>query len=207
MTITAFGHRACGLATSDSTEVDDATLLHNHIRGDRQAFATLIQRHRRLLWRAIRHVGITCEEEGREVMQEALLKIHRHAPQWKGNAKVGTWLYSITRNTALSHLRSQSRRGEPDNVEFEERMRCIATKGWKEDATVLRVDLHRLLDRVATELKEVLLLTCVQGLSESEVGERLGIPVGTVKSRKSRARRVMRSLLQEEWGIGTQMAA
>lgn len=205
MTITVFGDRAHHCART--SEPSDATLLQQHIDGDKQAFSILVERHRRLLWRAIRQVGITCEEEGHEVLQEALLKIHRHAPRWEGDAKVGTWLFTITRNTALTHLRAQSRRGMPDSVEFEERLRTIATKGWREDATVLRVDLHRFLERVAEELKEVLLLTCVQGLSEAEVGERLGIPVGTVKSRKSRARRAMRALLQEEWGMKAQVAA
>lgn len=181
--------------------LSDSTLLEQHINGDRQAFGQLIERHRGLLWRAIRQVGITCEDEGGEVLQEALLKIHRHAPRWNGGAKVGTWLYTITRNTALTHLRSRSRRGAHDTVDFDERLRTIATKGWREESTVLRVDLHRFLNRVAEELKEVLLLTTVHGLSEAETGERLGIPVGTVKSRKSRARRELRELLQEEWGM------
>lgn len=197
----ANGAHTADLAEHSSlTEHSDAMLLTLHARGDRAAFGVLLERHRPLMWRAIRQVGITCEEEGSDILQEALLKVHRYAKRWEGNAKVGTWLFTVVRNTALSHIRARSRRANPEAVEFEERLRTIAVDGWREDSTVDRVDLHRYLGRLASELTEVMVLTALHGLSEAEIGERLGIPKGTVKSRKARARRLLREMLTEEWG-------
>ena len=175
----------------------DAELLRHHIAGHRGAFGELAHRHHKLMWRAIRQVGITCEDEGNDILQDALLKIHRHAQHWEGSAKVGTWIFALVRNTALTHLRAKSRRIEPGRVDFDVRMKSMPAVCPREESTVMRLDLQRYLNAMASELKEVLVLTTLYGLSEVEVAEKLRSPVGTVKSRKSRARRTLRALICE----------
>lgn len=184
----------------DYCAATDAELLHGHIAGNRGAFNELARRHHKLMWRAIRQVGITNEDEGCDILQDALLKVHRHAHRWDGSAKVGTWIFALVRNTALTHIRAKSRRVEPGLIEFEERMKSVAAPVPREESTVMRLDLHRYVNAMASELKEVLVLTTLYGLSEVEVGERLGIPVGTVKSRKSRARRTLREIITADGG-------
>lgn len=181
-------------------QLTDAELLHDHIAGNRGAFNELARRHHKLMWRAVRQVGITNEDEGSDILQDSLLKIHRHAHRWDGSAKVGTWIFTVVRNTALTHIRAKSRRVEPGVMEFEERMKTVVAACPREESTVMRLDLHRYLNAMPRELKDVLILTTLCGHSEAEVGEQLGIPVGTVKSRKSRARKVLRELIAEHGG-------
>ncbi|WP_186276898.1 RNA polymerase sigma factor [Corynebacterium anserum] len=176
-------------------EFSDATLLKLHAHGHHRAFRVLLERHRRLMWSAVRQAGITCEEEGSDVLQDALLKVHRYATRWEGDAKVGTWIFTVVRNTALTHVRARNRRINPEAVDFEERMRTFATDCRHEESTIDRVDLHAYLGKLTAELREVMILTALHGLSEAEVGEKLGIPRGTVKSRKARARRMLREML------------
>lgn len=189
------------------TSPSDADLLRQHISGSRHAFNLLASRHHKLMWRAIRQTGVLAEDEGMDIMQDALLKIHRYACRWDGKAKVSTWIYALARNTALTHIRAKSRRVTPDAIELEERLKRIASKESREDTTVMRLDLHRYLDAMASDLKEILVMTCLHGLSEAEVGERLGIPLGTVKSRKSRARRLLRELIMADGDLHAPMVA
>lgn len=186
-----------GYVSGSAASATDAELLRRHCAGSTTAFTQLVNRHHNLMWRAIHRAGIAEDDEFYDVFQDALLKIHRYADRWDGSAKVSTWIFALVRNTALTHIRARSRRVTPDTIEFEERMKTIAAPTPREDSTVMRLDLHRYLQEIPADLREVLVLTTLHGLSEAEVADKLGIPVGTVKSRKSRARRTLRALIYE----------
>lgn len=191
--------------TTDVTLSTDAELLRAHIMGDRRAFTVLLDRHHRLMRSAIRHAGVRDSEASSDVLQDALLKLHRHAPQWDGHCKVSTWIYTLSRNTALSFLRSQSRHAaHADGVEFEERLRTLVVPSSREESTVTRLDVHRYLRAMPRELREVLVLTALRGYSEQDAAAALGIPVGTVKSRKSRARQTLRAMVLGTIPVATQ---
>jgi RNA polymerase sigma-70 factor, ECF subfamily len=98
----------------------------------------------------------------------------------KGSA--GTWVYAIARNTALSHLRSESyRRTTPLDSVDEPAAAACAGDG--------REDLRRAVERLPEELREVIVLYYYQERSVEDVALMLDLPSGTVKSHLFRARK------------------
>ncbi|HJF12830.1 RNA polymerase sigma factor [Corynebacterium falsenii] len=171
-------------------EHTDEELLRDHIAGVRGAFRELIHRHHRKLWWAIKRADVP-REHHMDVFQEGLIRMHRFAANYNGTgrATVSTWITTIMRNAALTYMRKYGREAQPDEHEFTDRVRTVASpRGFREEATVERLDLHRCLRRLSPDLRAVITLTAYYGHSEQEVARQLGIPVGTVKSKKFRAR-------------------
>lgn len=177
-------------------EMGDRELLSAHVGGHRSAFGVLIERHRRTLWWALRRVDIP-ETHRMDVFQEGLLRIHRFAGAFAGkdSASVSTWMCVIMRNTALTYMQKLRREPQPGALDVVDHYRGIPTKVHREEATVVRLDVHRCLKQLSPDLRQVMWFTEIKGMSEASTAELLGIPVGTVKSRKSRARKALQQCL------------
>lgn len=199
------------LGASQSTKNDtrpaqqtDHELLRGHNDGQPGAFRELIDRHQRTLWWAVRRVNVP-EGHQMDVYQEGLLRVHRFAARFNGDhsASVSTWMATIMRNAALSYMQRYSREAQPGREDFNECTRTLPARGMREEATVARLDVHRSLRRLSPEMRDVMVLTEIRGLSEAKAAAQLGIPVGTVKSRKNRAKRMMYEHLggAEEYGM------
>ena len=182
----------------------DHELLVGHNEGQPGAFRELIDRHQRTLWWAVRRVNVP-EAHQMDVYQEGLLRVHRFAARFNGerSASVGTWMATIMRNAALSFMQRYTREAQPGREDFSERTRALPARGMREETTVARLDVHRSLRQLSPEMRSVVVLTEIRGFSEATAAEQLGIPVGTVKSRKNRAKRMMYEHLggAEEYGM------
>ncbi|WP_296215892.1 RNA polymerase sigma factor [uncultured Corynebacterium sp.] len=182
----------------------DHELLVGHNEGQPGAFRELIDRHQRTLWWAVRRVNVP-EAHQMDVYQEGLLRVHRFAARFNGerSASVGTWMATIMRNAALSYMQRYNREAQPGREDFSERTRALPARGMREETTVARLDVHRSLRQLSPEMRSVVVLTEIRGFSEATAAEQLGIPVGTVKSRKNRAKRMMYEHLggAEEYGM------
>lgn len=124
---------------------------------------------------------------GEDAAQEALLAIFRELPALRSPEAVISWASLVTARTAVRVDRTQRRqRGGTGQTDPEQ------LSAWVDfDA----LDVTDVLTRLPARDHDVLVLSDLQGLSERDVAERLGVPVGTVKSRLHRARRRFR----EEW--------
>lgn len=182
-------------AHTELASASDVDLLGLHVAGSELALQRLVERHQRKLFWAICRVGVP-EGEQDDVFQEVVLRLHRHAPSFGGKAAVSTWMTSIARNTALSFLDEQRRKfaAEP-MADFTWDQRSI-TMPAQNSTMDTRLDLQRVLRGLTPELRAVLLLTGVCGYSVRDAAARLGIPAGTVKSRKARACRLMQVALR-----------
>lgn len=182
----------------------DHELLVGHNEGQPGAFRELIDRHQRTLWWAVRRVNVP-EAHQMDVYQEGLLRVHRFAARFNGerSASVSTWMATIMRNAALSYMQRYNREAQPGREDFSERTRALPARGMREETTVARLDVHRSLRQLSPEMRSVVVLTEIRGFSEATAAEQLGIPVGTVKSRKNRAKRMMYEHLggAEEYGM------
>lgn len=126
-----------------------------------------------------------------DVMQSAYVRAFRGWPTFAGRSAPSTWLYSIAVRTALDHLRARQRA-----VRSVSRLTNAAAV---EDAAVTAsesVDLARALQLLPAEQRVVLLLIDGQGFSHDDAATTLGVPVGTIGSRLSRARAAMRDALR-----------
>ncbi len=103
---------------------------------------------------------------------------------------MGTWIYRIAHNTALTYLRAESYR---QTVPIDSIAEPAAAKASKSGAG----DIRRLVEQLPEELRHVLVLFYYQGSSVEEVGLMLDLPSGTVKSHLFRARRMLAELIMK----------
>ena len=138
-------------------------------------------------------------DSARDVVQDACLRAVRHFPGFRGEdvASARAWLLTIVRNAAYSARR---RRVPAERAtEFDETVHSDAVAEEHPEAALLRKgereSLARALERLPEELREMIVLREVEGLSYKEMSDVAGVPIGTVMSRLSRAR----ARLQEAW--------
>jgi RNA polymerase sigma-70 factor (ECF subfamily) len=161
-------------------------LLEAARRGQSGAFEELVERtHRRVYTLAYRLVGDPHEAE--DVAQEAYLRAYRSLRGFRGESRFETWLYRITANTALSHLRRRGRFGEV-LAEGDERL-MREQEARTPDEVVERDEVERALAVLSAGQRTVVLLKDVYGFSCQEIGEEIGISEGAVKVRLHRARK------------------
>ncbi len=173
--------------------VDDAQLLKRIGRGDRQALAELYTRHQRVLFAYL--LQLTPDYGlAEELLQDTLVAIWQSAHRFEGRSSVLTWLIGIARRQAHNTLR-QRKLPLADLTEVEYMPAPDLEPEQVALAGVAREELTEAFRRLAPVHREVLLLIFVQEFSYQETAVILEIPVGTVKSRLSNARRALRQLL------------
>ena len=188
-------------ALSD-TEQEVARLVVRARDGEVEAFNLLVIRYQNAAYSlAYRFLG--SREAAEDVTQEAFLRAYRALATFRGE-RFGAWLLRIVANAARDELRRRGRRpqrsldelrDDPDSHGFEP-----PDTGPTPEASALQAELRRTLEAALQQLPEdwrmVVLLSDVHGLSYHEVAEATGLPLGTVKSRLSRARGRLRDILR-----------
>ena len=178
----------------------DADLLSAHVAGDDEAFNELVRRHRDRLWAvALRTCGNP--DDAADALQDALISAFRHADSFRGQAAVTTWLHRIVVNACLDRARRAAARPTvPLQID-----RTEDTPGLPEPAdphddisrVELRLALEEALARLPVDQRAAVVLVDVQGMSVEQAAEVLACPVGTVKSRCSRARAKLAEILKD----------
>ncbi len=175
--------------------------------GDQTAFAELVKAYEKLVFRTIKS-KVRDEEDALDLSQEVFIKLWRSLPNWRGDCKFSTYVYKICVNASLDFLRANAERThetlylKPDE-DGEERPLELADESishspearleQNETAAMVRAA----IDRLSPEQREAITLRDLDGYSYEEIAEMLGIGIGTVKSRISRARTSLREILSE----------
>jgi RNA polymerase sigma-70 factor (ECF subfamily) len=161
---------------------DDSRLVRRAIDGDREAFSDLAARHWRRLVALAR--SIVAELEAEDVVQDGLIKAWSKLGSLRDPGSFGSWLTRIVANTAIARARRR-RFFEPiDGV-------TVATA---ESGIDSRIDVGRLLRKLAPKQRAVLHLTTFEGLTDREIGEALGIASSSVRVHRLRAKRRLAEL-------------
>lgn len=167
-------------------------------RGDEEAFARLVTLHEKRVYAlTLRITGN--QEDALDAAQEAFLSAWRGLPNFRGDAGFSTWLYRLTSNAAIDHLRKNRRqRGEAsldDEALGVDAVDAAPSLQERAESVELREAVRRSMGELSWEHREVLDLREYQELSYEEISARLGVDLGTVKSRISRARGALRKIL------------
>jgi RNA polymerase sigma-70 factor, ECF subfamily len=175
---------------------DSAEFLDRLRAGDRRAFEELVRlQPHRVYGLALRMLGNAAEAQ--DVAQEAFLRAHRGLAEFRGDARLSTWLYAIVSRLCLNRLAGSERRLARHGEETLARL-IDARPG--PDQAVERGELEEALHRAIAELPDerriVVVLRDVEGLAYEEIAQVLELPVGTVRSRLHRARLDLKEKLE-----------
>lgn len=189
-------------------DVRDAELLGRARGGDADAFATLVRRHDRYLYRVARSV-LRDEVEAEDVVQQTLLKAFTELAQFRGDASLRTWLTRIALNDAIRRRRGRRllvELGELDSAKERTRSGAYLSEsaGSTPEGEAARSQIRNLLERAIDDLppafRTILIMRDVEETSVEETASILGIKPETVRTRLHRARSRLRESLGKELG-------
>ncbi len=192
--------------------MENDTMLIERVRAnEKHAFRSLIGRYHSLVFsHAYGLTGNTWDAE--DLMQEVFLKLYRSLAHFRGDSKLGTWLYRVTRNTWFNTVQSKSykmRRYErsayendattnliPDRKGFGDPERELETK-------LVQEQIHKSLDCLSPRERSAFVLRYFNDLQITEIAKTMSLADGTVKSLLFRAKAKLRKQLiplrSEQW--------
>lgn len=183
----------------------EAVLISRCAAGDEAACTELVNEYQRMVF----HLGLHLlgdHDEALDLSQEVFLNVFRTIGRFRGQSALRTWIYRIVINQARNRQRWWRRRHRAEQVSLEERLErngdvLPASELVGPDRMFGQQELARriwaALDELPFEQRTVIILREIDGLSYEEIAFSLGVAVGTVKSRLTRAREVLRAQLRE----------
>lgn len=199
--------QAQGQAVASITQdTPDSELARRAAGGEAAAFAAIMRRHNRLLFRTARSI-LKSDADAEDALQEGYVHAWRALGQFREDARLSTWLVRIVANAALEHLR----RKRVSTVPLEDAMTTTepavqaslaGAPAQLPDRVAMRAQIRALLeariDLLPEAFRRVFMLRAVEELSVEEVAEALDIPPATVRTRFFRAKSLMRESLASE---------
>ena len=161
--------------------------------GEPDAFDALISRWHRPLWLYVRRMTGR-DDEAQDFLQEVWLRVIRGIPRLRDGSRLRGWLFGIARRVLMDRLRRQYAARAASDIDIGE---FAAAEPESIDHEADLASLEAALDTLPTVEREVLTLFYLRDLSLAELAEALNVPIGTVKSRLFRARRMLRAAIQE----------
>jgi RNA polymerase sigma-70 factor (ECF subfamily) len=199
-------------APKPASAVDDAELVGRIARHDQAAFEVLMRRHNGKLFRVARAI-LKDDAEAEDALQDAYLDAYRHIDDFRGGARLSTWLTRIVINQALMRLRKHRRdrivvpfgdgRATPDQAEADvadERSESPPDAALRAE---IRRALERRIDELPTAFRTVFVMREVEDMTVDETAECLSIPAATVRTRLFRARALLREALAHDMDMVT----
>ncbi len=174
-------------------ERSDDELVAAAQQGDGAAMDQLLRRHYGRVHAVCRRIAGSTRDAD-DAAQEAMIRVVRNLDRFDGRSTFGTWVYRIATNTALDELRKRKRRPQlhvVDDAEAGPREPVDEMAHRHVDAVADRLSIDAALAELPDEFKAAVIMRDVGDLDYAEIAVALDIPVGTVKSRIARGRRIL----------------
>lgn len=188
-----------------NSNVNQKELISRAKDGDVEAFEALIAPIEGRLYNLALHLTGNSHDAA-DLAQEALIKVYKYLPKYRGEAEFFTWVYAITNNLYRDHLRKVKRRaeesldktfevgdGEVGRQVVDEKQNVEAHISHSESESELR----RLIAQIPLPYRQVLVYREYMHYSYQEIAGLLAIELGTVKSRFSRAKKMLKEKILE----------
>ena len=175
------------------------TLLERCRQGDDLAWEAIVRRYQGRVFSVAMHY-MRDREEARDVVQEVFIKLYRKLETLQSGETFLPWLIRMTRNSAIDQIRKLKTRTPEESVPVDEGPEIVARQPSPEQDSLQRWRtglLHRALNELSEQSREIILLKDIQELKLSEIAEMLALPVGTIKSRSHRARIELAKVVQQ----------
>jgi RNA polymerase sigma-70 factor (ECF subfamily) len=192
----------------NASSSSDAALLGRARAGDAEAFGLLVERHQDYIYNAVYHL-VGSDHEAEDIAQQVFVLAYGNLGRFRGQAKFSTWLYGIMLNTVRTYWRRQKGRATLSLDDAADDEQHAASLDPPDDGpgppevSTRREQVQAVREAIASldeELREIVVLRDIRGLSYDELAESLGLPAGTVKSRLHRARRMLKDKLEPLYG-------
>jgi RNA polymerase sigma-70 factor (ECF subfamily) len=177
-------------STGNQEFMDQPELLKRCQSGDELAWEVLVRQHQgRICSIAYGYVGE--HDEAMDLAQEIFVRVYKSLATCTDPEKFQSWLTRIARNACIDHLRRRKARPPQQDIPAED-MVALASNGPNPEDDLMRSSqqklVHRGLQRLSEINREIIVLKDIQGLPLEDISGMLDLPLGTVKSRSSRAR-------------------
>ena len=186
------------------TRQEEEKLIARVLSGDVNAFEPLVTENQTKVYHlALRLLGN--EADAADAAQDAFVRAYTSLSSFRGDSRFSVWLYRLTNNICIDYLRRQKRQNtvsmETEDEDGESTQLDIPDETWSpetlaeraEDARAVRAAMAALPD----DLREILTMREIGGLSYEELADALGLELGTVRSRLNRARKKLCAILTE----------
>jgi RNA polymerase sigma-70 factor, ECF subfamily len=182
----------------------EAALVERCAANDEAACAELVSEHQRMVVQLATNL-LSDREEALDLSQEVFLRVFSTIHRFRGQSSLRTWIYRIAVNQARNRHRFWRRRHRADQVSLDEHVAThgefLSGRDAAPDGVLAQKELAaRLQDALARlpfDQRTAIVLREIDGLSYEEIAYSLGVAVGTVKSRLTRARKALREELGE----------
>ncbi len=182
----------------------EAALIERCAAGEQAACAELVSGHERMVYQLALHL-LGDRDEALDLSQEVFFSVFRTIGNFRGQSALKTWIYRIVINQARNRQRWWRRRHKADQVSLDQHMAAHGDlrqpgEHTSPDRAYARKELAEklwtALDQLPFDQRTVIVLREIDGLSYDDIAFSLGVAVGTVKSRLTRARQTLRQQLQ-----------
>jgi RNA polymerase sigma-70 factor (ECF subfamily) len=171
-----------------SRAAEDIELLDRYLGGDVAAFDELVRAHQdRVFGICLRMMRD--REAALDAVQETFLTVFRKADRYKAQAAFSTWLYRVAVNTCYDLLRKAKRRRSEPLPETTDPADPRSADPL--ESAELRPDIEKALQGIPVEFRAAIVLVDLEGLALETAADILDVPLGTVKSRLFRGRRIL----------------
>lgn len=190
------------------TREEELAVVERVRGGDTDAFEALVTAYQKQIYNlTLRYASNP--EDAADLTQEAFLRAYRSLGTFRGDSRFSVWLYRLATNVCIDHLRSRGRGSASsltvENDEEEPEELDIPDASFEPQKELERRELQRAvhegLKALSDYAREIVILRELEGLSYAEIGERLGLEAGTVKSRLFRARKALCDYLRESGNL------
>jgi RNA polymerase sigma-70 factor (ECF subfamily) len=176
---------------------DEIELVKSSLGGDKNAFGEIVKRYQGMVARTVKGMlGDTVFSE--DIGQEVFIKLYYSLSEFRGEAKLSTYIQKIAVNLTLNEIKRRKRffsmfsqKGNSEMYEFE-----VADQDYEERKDAREI-VGKALMRMEPKFRVILTMRMLQGYSTKETAEILDLPLGTVLSRLSRAQEQLRGILNK----------
>ncbi|HLL74303.1 MAG TPA: sigma-70 family RNA polymerase sigma factor [Pyrinomonadaceae bacterium] len=184
-----------------SVEASDEMLVERAVSGDAEAFGEVVRRWERRIY-ALAYGILGREDEARDAAQETFVAAYRNLANFRGEAKVSSWLHRIAVNQCVTRRRRARVRGESSLEAEQEDGRAqfasaVESPTHAAESRERAEAVRRAVAALPQELREVVVLKEFEGLTFQEIADALDVPLSTVKSRLYTALRQLRMRLEK----------
>jgi RNA polymerase sigma-70 factor (ECF subfamily) len=203
--VNSASRRASNRLARQAEAEEDRALIERARDGDRPAFRQLVERHQRRAF-AIAVALVRDENDAREIVQEAFLRVYRGLDSFHGGSSFFTWLYRIVTNLAIDLMRKPARRDqeldETREIKDELDIPLLARIDGADPIDVVRrgeiaARIRGALDALPPYHRGVIVMREVEGMSYEEMAQAMGVSKGTIMSRLFHARQKLQRALAD----------